>query len=49
MGTYGNRGWDYPLEEIRTTYREFMREKARFFKSKAPKITVKINGTTVAA
>lgn len=45
--TYRNLGWTYPLEEIRTPDRETMLSKARFFKSKAPGITVKINGSVV--
>jgi pyruvate formate lyase activating enzyme len=47
LETYRNLGWDYPLEEIRTPDREFMLSKARFFKSKAPGINVKINGEPV--
>lgn len=47
LETYRNLGWDYPLEEIRTPDREFMLAKARFFRSMAPGIAVKINGTPV--
>lgn len=48
LETYRNLGWDYPLEEIRTPDRETMLSKARFFKTMAPRVTVKINGILVA-
>ena len=47
--TYRNLGWIYPLEEIRTPDREFMLSKARYFKTMAPRVTVKINGIPVTA
>ena len=49
LETYRNLGWEYPLEEIRTPDRDYMLSKARFFKSKAPRLTVKINGIPVTA